>query len=114
MCVDCRCDRVLRQSRHRRADFAQVCTSGQVAQQDMEVDPVAQAAQRDRQCRGIGCVHELADAAIRPWERPVEHGLDAGAESGVSDAEALRVATELVCASEVHPGIQRGGRPFPY
>jgi hypothetical protein len=26
----------------------------------------------------------------------------------------LRIAAELVRSSKVHPGIQRGGRPFPY
>jgi hypothetical protein len=47
-------------------------------------------------------------------ERLVEHGLDGVAQAGIGDAKALRVAAELVRSSKVHPGIQRGGRPFPY
>jgi len=66
------------------------------------------------QGRGIGSTDEPVEFALGPLERLVEHRLDRGAQARISDAKALRIAAELVRSSEVHPGIQRGGRPFPY
>ncbi len=112
--VDCGGDRVLGQTRHRRADFVQIGAPGQVAQQDVKVHALAQPAQGNSQGRGIGFTDEPVKLAVGPLERLVEHRLDGGAKAGVGDAKALRIAAELVRSSEVHRGIQRGGRPFPY